>query len=195
MAGGSRAPSQAPGVFHARLLFAGRVSAPRRCEPVTNRVAPAQEIDAPAKHWAAMPRCETQRPACGYVCPLRRFDPSPRHGKRNGAQPGNRDDKQARAGHGDHPHRLVANIEVRPESMPTPRPAARPVVLFVGRRDSNVFVAHWLMIENLSRHRCPRSSTAYECAGQAGESGTSWRLEGGNVVRPRGAFSFRVSGA
>lgn len=56
------------------------------------------------------------------------------------------------------------------ESMPTPRPVARPVVRFVGRVGSNVFIAHWLMIENLSEHRCSPSSIAYGCAERAGES-------------------------
>src|SRR5258706_4378407 len=198
MAGGPRAPSQAPGVFHAKLRFneerhspgspvgaaalayacqanptgeaaakaacastprfqqsfcqasangwhltgspepcepcsAGRVSAPRCREAVTNHVAPAQEIDAPANPLGAMPRCETQRPA------------------------------------------------------------ARPVVRFVGRVGSNVFMAHCLMIENLSQNRCSPSSIAYGSAEQAGESGRSRRLEGGQVVRPRVRLLVRVS--
>jgi hypothetical protein len=93
---------------------------------------------------------------------------APRQGERRAS--GKRDGRQTRSGYYDHPHRLVANIEARLKGMPTPRPVARPVVQFVGRVGSNVFIAHLLIIGNVSQHRCSLSSIAYGCAEQAGES-------------------------
>lgn len=66
--------------------------------------------------------------------------------------------------------------------MPTPRPTTRPMVRFVGRVDSNVFVAHWLMIENLSQCRCPALASLREAI-------TVARRQGAGLPRLRAAIS------
>jgi hypothetical protein len=77
------------------------------------------------------------------------FNPSVHHGKETAVQCGKHDGKRTPAGHSDHPHRLIAKVEVGLKTMPMPRPAAPTVVGFGGHMGSNVFMAHRLMIENL----------------------------------------------